>query len=248
MRIVVISDTHNQHRKVRLPEGDILIHAGDFTVSGGGNYDIPVIQDFNAWLGEQPHSHKVVVPGNHDRYFEDFPLAARELITNAKFVQDEAFEIEGLKMYGSPWTPTFPRGNRYWKFNKDRGYSIWQQWQKIPSGLDVLITHGPLQGVLDFVGGEHVGDEMLYREVVLRAKPKIHVFGHIHPGYGQNSYGGIQFYNASQCDDAYRIWNEPWVIDYGKEAEAEQSDARERDGARTDRNAEADTTGSEQAA
>ncbi len=185
------------------------------------------------------------------------------MITNARLVQDEAFEIEGLKLYGSPWTPRFH--SRYWKFHKERGYDIWQKWKNIPSGLDVLITHGPPQGILDFVGsqhagngiiigGEHTGDEMLYREVVLRAKPKIHVFGHIHPGYGENSYGGIHFYNAAQCGDDYQIRNEPWVIDYGKAVEqhqaqeVEQSDRRERDGARAARDAEADAIGAEQAA
>lgn len=204
-----------------MPEGDILIHAGDFTISGG-SYDIPVIQDFNLWLGEQPHKHKFVIPGNHDRYFEDYPRPARELITNAKLVQDEAFTVEGLKMYASPWTPRF--GSDYWKFHKRRGSELLAIWQKIPAGLDVLITHGPPMGILDYVGmqrtgdgivigGEHAGDEMLYHEVVLRAKPKVHIFGHIHPGYGENAYGGTRFYNAAQCGDSYTVINRPWVIE-----------------------------------
>jgi Icc-related predicted phosphoesterase len=233
LRIVVISDTHNLHRQLQLPEGDLLIHAGDFTISGGGHYDIPVIRDFNDWLAEQPHPYKIVVPGNHDRYFEDYPHLARELITNARLVQDEAFEIEGLKFYASPWTPRF--GSDYWKFHKRRGSEILAVWEKIPSGLDVLITHGPPMGVLDYVGiqdsgwgtvigGEHAGDEMLYREVIHRAKPKIHVFGHIHPGYGTVRYGDTQFYNASQCGDSYAIINRPWVIDY--EAGQETSSSR----------------------
>jgi Icc-related predicted phosphoesterase len=256
MRIVVISDTHNLHRRVNLPEGDILIHAGDFTISGGGRYDVPIIRDFNEWLGEQPHRHKIVIPGNHDRYFEDYPLPARELITNARFVQDEAFEIEGLKMYGSPWTPKFH--SDYWKFHKNRGSEMLRHWQHIPSGLDVLITHGPPQAVLDFAGGyringvlhggEHAGDEMLFKEVIHRAKPKIHVFGHIHPGYGEVTYGGTHFYNAALCGDDYLIHNEPWVIDYEKAEEAGQSATRARDGERATGITEADSTGAAQEA
>lgn len=232
MRIVVISDTHNLHRQVTLPEGDLLIHAGDFTISGGGSkyggnpYDIDVIRDFNGWLGEQPHRYKIVIAGNHDRFFEDCPEEARALLTNARMLQDEVVEIEGLKLYGSPWTPTFPPGNRYWKFNKARGSEIAAVWRKIPDDLDVLITHGPPLGIRDFLpsyerSGQLCGDNDLYAEV-LRAKPRIHVFGHIHAGYGAVSIGALgnkptHFYNASQCDEDYAIVNRPWVIDYEKE-------------------------------
>lgn len=230
MRIVVISDTHSLHRQVTLPEGDLLIHAGDFTVSGGGDYDLGVIRDFNDWLAQQSHQYKVVVPGNHDRLFEDEPLAARALITNARLVQDEAFEIEGLKLWASPWTPKFH--SDYWKFHKNQGRQLQEHWAQIPEGLDVLITHGPPLAVLDYVPsfryntgraivmeGDHAGDEDLYAHVLLRAKPKVHVFGHIHAGYGTVKVAGTTFYNAAQCDDEYRIVNKPWVIDYEKETE-----------------------------
>jgi Icc-related predicted phosphoesterase len=216
LRIVAISDTHGNHRNVRLPDGDVLIHAGDFTVSGGG-YDIAVIRDFDEWLGQQPHKRKLVVPGNHDRYFADYPLPARELITNAEIKQDETFTIDDLVFHMSPWTPKFH--SDYWRFHRERGSQMLQLWRRVPSGIDVLVTHGPPKGILDYVLGEHAGDEMLYREVMERIRPRVHIFGHIHPGYGENHYGVTQFYNAALCDDGFRIFNEPWVIDIEAKAE-----------------------------
>jgi Icc-related predicted phosphoesterase len=210
LRIVAISDTHGSHRNVKLPDGDVLIHAGDFTVSYRG-YDIAVIRDFDEWLGQQPHRRKVVVPGNHDRYFADYPLPARELIQNAEIKQDEVFAIGDLTFYMSPWTPKFH--SDFWKFHRNRGSEMLQMWEKIPTGIDVLVTHGPPENILDLVDGVHAGDEMLRREVLQRVKPRVHIFGHIHPGYGTIPYGRTQFYNAALCDESYRIFNEPWVID-----------------------------------
>ena len=64
MKIVCISDTHCQHRQIVIPNGDLLIHAGDFLSTG---WEADALIDFDDWLGELPHPHKVVIAGNHDR-------------------------------------------------------------------------------------------------------------------------------------------------------------------------------------
>ena len=101
MRLVLISDTHGQHRKFDIPEGDVLIHAGDFMWSGR-NYE--EIIDFDVWLGSLPHKHKIVIAGNHDILFEQ-QYSARNHLTNATYLQDSGIEIDGLKFWGAPWLP-----------------------------------------------------------------------------------------------------------------------------------------------
>lgn len=201
MKIVAISDTHG--RKIPIPDGDILIHAGDFTSTG----QIHEIVNFNTWLGKLPHPKKIVCAGNHDMFFERDYHFAKSLLTNATYLQDDLIEFEGKKIYCSPWTPTFCN----WAFMRDRGQSILQKWVNIPAGIDILVTHGPPWGILDTIGRdtEHLGCVDLYNEVTTRVKPKIHIFGHIHGGQGRVEKNDILFVNASICDEAYVAINKP---------------------------------------
>lgn len=204
MRIVCISDTHSKHGTVVVPDGDLLIHAGDMS-RRGQEVDI---RAFDAWLGSLPHRHKVVIAGNHDFNFERSP-ASRAWITNATYLQDSSVRIEGLWIYGSPWQPRFYD----WAFNLDRGPAIRERWDRIPVGTDVLITHGPPMGILDRTArGERVGCEEL-REAVRRIKPRLHIFGHIHEDQGIREEEGTTFVNASTCNLDYQPLQAPIVID-----------------------------------
>jgi hypothetical protein len=142
IRIVCISDTHGQHAKLSAPAGDVLVHAGDFMAFGDAPKEIV---DFNHWLGKQPHRFKVVIAGNHDLMFERHPGAAKELLSNAIYLENSGTELLGLKFWGSPVQPEFNN----WAFNVARGAAIRRYWQMIPEGTDVLVTHGPPFGVLD---------------------------------------------------------------------------------------------------
>lgn len=172
MRIVCISDTHGKHRTMTIPDGDVLVHAGDLTPRGHEKD----IKDVNDWLGTLPHKHKIMIAGNHDFEFEKNPINARSWITNAHYLCDESLIIDGVKFYGSPWQP------RYfdWAFNVDRGEPLKVIWDKIPMDTDVLITHGPPHGILDMTFEKIMAgcEELLL--AVQRIKPKIHIFGHIH--------------------------------------------------------------------
>jgi predicted phosphodiesterase len=99
VRVVCISDTHELHRELALPDGDLLIHAGDFTFWNHASK----INDFNDWLGELPHRYKVVIPGNHDRAFNQDPQF-REMITNAVLLINQGVRLCGLNIWGSPVT------------------------------------------------------------------------------------------------------------------------------------------------
>ncbi len=208
-RIVCLSDTHNFHEQIRVPDGDILIHAGDAT----GRGTIAEIERFNFWLAKLPHEHKIFVAGNHDWLFETNNLTARRLLDDSIiYLEDSAVEIESLKIYGSPWQPRFYD----WAFNLNRGAEMAEKWRMIPANTDVLITHGPPNGVLDEVPRqyfvENTGCEEL-RKRVESVRPKLHVFGHIHCGYGQIEQFGVKFVNASNCNEEYQPVNAPVVID-----------------------------------
>lgn len=207
MKLIIISDTHCQMSKIDLPEGDILIHAGDATYTGS----VEQIQQFNEALGKIKHKYKHIlfVPGNHDWLFETRPKKARELMTNATVLIDEEIIIEGKKFYGSPWQPEFCA----WAFNVSRGPLIAKKWELIPDKVDVLITHGPVKGILDTCpDGFRAGCEELWKKV-LEIKPEFHICGHIHHSYGMQNFNSTTYINASICDEQYMTTNKPFVIE-----------------------------------
>lgn len=209
MKLVCISDTHSLHRQIRkMPDGDVLIHAGDCL--GAGTLD--EVEDLNDWLGTLPHRHKIVIAGNHDWAFQETPDLAREALSNAIYLEDNGVEIEGVHFWGSPWTPTFMD----WAFMLDRGQPLQERWQRIPDNTDVLITHVPPRDIGDEVaadfGSENVGClDLLDR--IEHLSLKVHVFGHIHEGYGEYSLANTRLINASTCTVHYRPDNRPIVLD-----------------------------------
>lgn len=205
LRVVCISDTHNRHKKVEVPDGDLLIHAGDLTSKGR----LSSIKQVDKWLGKLPHEHKIIIAGNHDFGFQQEPEEARSLITNAIYLEDEEVAIEGLRIYGSPWQPWFFN----WAFNLHRGEEIREKWDLIPEGIDILVTHGPPWGHNDRTSrGEIVGCQDLL-DAVHRVKPKYHIFGHIHEDHGISEDGVTTFINASICTLEYKPTQSPIVFE-----------------------------------
>ena len=208
MKIVTISDTHNKHREVEVPDGDVLVVAGDFTGTGT-NFQI---ESFNDWLYEQPHEYKLVVAGNHDLGFEDDPYHARTYLDHCVYLQDSSIVINGIKFYGSPWQPEFCD----WAFNLPRGEKLKDRWDRIPHNTDVLITHGPPHGILDSNIApddprNNFGCEDLKHRVA-EVKPTYHIFGHIHGSYGQLESDGTTYVNTCICDEEYNPTNKPHVL------------------------------------
>lgn len=207
MQIVAISDTHGKHRDLQpLPEGDVLIHAGD--VSRGGTME--QVMDFLEWFAAQKHTHKIFIAGNHDFFFEQAGLEEINSIIpeDIIYLNDSGVKINGVKFWGSPITPWFNN----WAFNRERGVEIKKHWDLMPDDADVLVTHGPPFGILDeTVYGKRTGcEELLLR--VYQVKPKYHIFGHIHEDYGRFTKGETAFINASVLDDWYEMKNKPIVL------------------------------------
>ena len=213
MRIVCLSDTHGRHKKLKVPDGDVLIHAGDITPSG----EIEMLGSFNKWVGKLPHEHKIVIAGNHDWCFaKEHRLIAREMISNATYLEDSEIIIDDIKFYGSPWQPEFC----HWAFNLPRGEKLREIWDYIPDDTNVLITHCPPFGILDLIinprsneNGEMVGCEDLAKRTMTLKDLKLHIFGHIHCAYGECVRRGVHHINASNCSEEYLAVNEPIVVD-----------------------------------
>jgi Icc-related predicted phosphoesterase len=144
--IVAMADTHMFHGDLGpIPDGDVLVHAGDMGRAG----DEEELREVAAWLRALPHREKVIVPGNHDFLFETEPQKARALFAGMHVLIDEPATIRGLRFWGSPWTPVF----HDWAFMLPPGAALAARWALIPDALDVLVTHGPPRGILDDANG-----------------------------------------------------------------------------------------------
>lgn len=213
-RIVAISDLHEKWNELtnRIPTCDILVVAGDLTKGG----DLAKVQEFNNWCFGLMDSDKVkdvvCIAGNHDKTAATDNESFRYFLPDVTYLQDEGCEIQGLNIYGSPWTPSFFRNS--WVFNADRGAEIRQYWEKIPENLDILITHGPPMGTCDYLKnnfepkGAHVGCYDL-RTAIEAKKPRVHICGHLHACYGIGILGSTMVINAASCNEHYQPINPP---------------------------------------
>lgn len=211
MRLVVISDTHMHHDNIFVPEGDVLIHCGDFGVFGNGEE----VGEACQWFRRQPHKRKICIAGNHDLIAEEDPLFMEDTLgSEVDYLFGSGTTVDGLYFWGSPIQPEF----RDWGFNRDRKFRM-DYWNNTPpAGIDVMITHCPPRGILDRnFRNELVGDKHLRRNVLERLRPKLHTFGHIHESRGGRTVEGIQFINASMVNLNLQPVFGAWVLDYERD-------------------------------
>lgn len=225
---VAISDTHNKHGEIDLPIVDVLIHAGDALYVG----DYEEFEKFSEWLTQQPHKHKLYVPGNHDRYCEKELVKVSDYFREAgvHFLIDRGVRIDGVLFYGTPAVTGLPA----WSFNyADKSEGIEEKLARIPYETDVLITHGPAYGKLDKVPfrgwgnsvNYSVGSVSLLEAVSARPSIKYHVNGHIHESYGMlDGYGAQTTINAAICDRYYIASNKPICFDILLQKSEDESD------------------------
>ena len=207
MKLVIISDTHGKHAALKVPKGDILIHAGDITNYG---YESEVM-DFLSWFQKQPHKHKIFIAGNHDFYLEKERQEKIKAIIpeDIIYLNDSGVTVDGLKIWGSPITPWYYN----WAFNRHRGKPIAKHWKLIPDDTNILITHGPVFGILDEDANEkHVGCKDLL-ETVEKINPAVHICGHIHEAYGSRVKLPTRFINASVLNEDNNLQNRPVVLE-----------------------------------
>jgi Icc-related predicted phosphoesterase len=218
MRIWLISDTHGEHAELKIPAADIVIHCGDESTHGNAWLNEPEARQFFACFSSRDIPRKINVPGNHSTAVERQLIRADEY-PQVNFLIHDGLELDGLKIFGSPFTPRF----HDWAYMKKRT-QLDAVWQSIPDDTDILITHGPPKGVLDITRDfdskqlVQVGCAALRRQVDERIRPRFHAFGHIHDekgisNYGMYTRGATQFVNCSCCDLAGKLKNHGFVVE-----------------------------------
>lgn len=200
MRILHLSDTHGQHTALAsLPDADIVIHSGDFTLAGTEQEAI----DFMNWFCDLPHAHKVFIAGNHDVCMLD--AAVEGLPGDVHFLRNSGVTIEGLNIYGVPMFIEYDLSG------EDKKYI-----HAIPAGADIIVTHQPPADILDFSDNIHYGSRLL-REKIMEVKPLYHLFGHIHGSYGTAKENNIIFSNAAIVDEEYHLRHAPKLFEIKKQ-------------------------------
>ncbi len=183
MRILQISDTHNQHRLLtNMPKADVVVHCGDFADNGTEEE----VLDFLNWFIDLPYPYKLFVTGNHDLCLWD-AQNIEDLPDNVFFLQDRGVTIEGVKFFGIAY---------------NHSESL------IPEGTHIVVTHEPPIMILDQSAGRHWGNFPLLNRIK-EVKPRYHFFGHAHESYGTLNQNGIIFSNASLLDDQCRLCHSP---------------------------------------
>jgi Icc-related predicted phosphoesterase len=222
VRFVCVSDTHSLLDRVAVPDGDVLIHAGDLSAAGAVN---DIAEQFKI-LSKMPHEHVVVIAGNHDLALHELrhlERLYRRRYSRVRYLQGTSATVAGVKLWGSPWTPWF----RDWAFNFPQGSEGKRQAERhyatIPTDTQLLLTHGPPRGILDELDehgskpGAHAGGIPLRERIRGLPALRAHVFGHIHCGYGAARVDDVLFVNAAICTEEYMPTNLPIVIDWNGE-------------------------------
>lgn len=206
MKLVILSDSHGRLDQVEIPDGDVLIDCGDICARG----DLNEVQRYNELMQKLPHRHKLLVPGNHDYPFSRWPEEARLLLTAVTYLEDAQVVIDGLVFYGSPWMPEF----NGWSFMLPRcSDELKAKRDAIPDNTDVLITHAPPQGILDWnLLYQSLGCSLL-RYRVDQIKPRVHCFGHVHESRGTYENDGTIFVNAALVNTRNQPVHRPVVIE-----------------------------------
>lgn len=207
MKILHISDTHCNELQLPIPlDIDMIIHSGDESNSPNIQ-NIQECRSFLEWYSQLPIKYKILVAGNHSTAIANNWIARDEIEAyGIIYLEHEYTEIEGIKIFGSPYTPTF--GN--WSFMKSR-QTINRLWDTVTEQVDILILHGPPKGILDLSYDrdgnnlEKCGDKTLHK-MIDRIKPKLVLFGHIHDSednlnYGTFRRGEVTYSNGSCVKD-----------------------------------------------
>ena len=211
MKLACFSDTHGYHKTLNLPKADGIVFAGDLCAMS----TITEIVSFITWFSKLQYKYKIIVAGNHDIQIHSMLNWFLGLLTNTGiiYLQDSGINLKDKKIYGTPWSPIFMN----WAFML---YSdeLEYYYNKIPNGIDLLISHCPPYGILDTsynvvkMDLEHYGSKELL-SVVTKVSPKHHIFGHLHDGYGDIKINNTHYYNVSICNDSYNPIGKVTIID-----------------------------------
>lgn len=213
LRIWNISDTHEEHHFLTIPDNiDMVIHSGDEANPKDPYRNEPACRDFINWFKNLPIKYKIFVAGNHSTAIEKRLITRKDFEdNNIIYLEHESIQINGINIFGSPYTPEF----HSWAFNVKRD-KLFNYWELIPEDTHILVTHGPPKFILDMDHYENLGCLSLYKRIKKLPKLLIHQFGHIHDNRssGDNFINrgifidpstGVKFINASCVDVRHNL-------------------------------------------
>lgn len=196
MKILHLSDTHGAHHRLRkLPEADVAVHSGDFCMVGEEREAL----DFLNWFCDLPYCLKIFICGNHDVCLHGANVDG--LPDNVHYLNNSEVEVDGVKFYGVPLPPL-----------DDGSMRLARNYAAIPEDTDILVTHSPAYGILDFDDDINYGSKELLARME-KVHPKAHLFGHIHLQHGIMEQNGIIFSNGAIMNDDYTKLNKPNIIE-----------------------------------
>lgn len=201
MKIWHISDTHGMHGWLQVPEVDMVIFSGDCSNPSNPYLNEPEVLNFLEWYKSLPIKHKIFVAGNHDTSIEKRLVTPAQIkMEGIHYLENDSVEIDGIKFWGTPITPTFGTG---WAWNKKRE-KMNDLWKSMPEDTDVVVSHGPPKGVLDLSYNrmnelEFCGCTAMKKNM-LRLQPKAVLFGHIHNFKDITNAGTMKVYG---CDTIF---------------------------------------------
>ena len=196
MKILHISDTHGCHRRLHdLPQADIIVHSGDFTMNGSEQEAL----DFMNWFCDLSYPQTIFICGNHDDCL--YGATIDGLDGNVHYLCNSGVEINEVKFYGVPMFMGDCITDR-----QTRHYA------NIPDDTDILITHTPPFGILDFDDNINYGSEELLSRISV-VRPRLNLFGHIHARHGMKVFNGITFSNGAIMNADYSNLEKPNFIE-----------------------------------
>ena len=214
MKIAAFSDTHGYHNCLQIAKDtDIAICCGDYSITGGLSDAV----DFIGWYKNQPAQKKLLISGNIDFLAEKEPDLISEMCqqNGIIYLQNDLYVYNGIKIYGTPYT-----------LSKSGAFGRSEQrleatYDKIPLDTDILICHGPAQGVLDLCSRGRVGSVNL-REQIDTIRPKVFLFGQVH--INGNTTLEYRFrkaprvytrcFNVSICNEDNKVANDVTYLDF----------------------------------
>lgn len=220
MKIVATADLHGNLPKI--PECDLLLIGGDVCPTTDHKLQFQskwMKEVFKSWLREVPAYEIVWIGGNHDFILQELDFAKIDNIGGTYLDGTEHRTASGLKVWGSPLSPTFGK----WAFMRDDA-GLAAEWEKIPNDVDILMVHGPMYGIGDEVDNDwhprdpHVGSKTLRNRIGYGDFPNLKLFitGHIHEGYGWDEVeignNKFTYANVSHVNSAYNPVNPPMVF------------------------------------
>lgn len=202
------SDLHGTHHDLEVPDVDIMIVSGDATNYRDMYRNEVEWKNFVEWYSEIPIPIKIYVPGNHDSFVFQMGKEARLDCQkgNIDLLIKESLKIGDLVIYGDPTTPRF--GD--WCFMAPRD-KMHKHWGLIPEDTNILVTHGPPQGILDLTKDfdnklKNVGCKSLMSSIQNLSDLFLNCFGHIHSSKNIQNNGvlfrdKVWYSNASAVRD-----------------------------------------------